>query len=231
MELNPTNVDILYNTASALHELNALEDAERFYNRVISVKPDHLMAHYNLGYLYQDKGNMTASIECFRRAIQIDRYDTDSYINLGTALKHQGRLQEALQAYQRAIQIDGKCIMAHFNLGNSFQDMLNFDSAIQSFLVVLDLDADHIDALFNLAVAYQERAYASFDPVTKSFVREPKAFAFAADNCDHEQDLLRSLECYQRICESSYSTVEMRDEARAASTQIQAIFKHLASSP
>jgi tetratricopeptide (TPR) repeat protein len=116
------------------------------------------MAHYNLGYLYQDKGNTVKSIDSFRQAAIVNPDDVDTQINYGLALKHNGELDAAIQAYLTAIRLDEKCAMAQFNLGNLYQDMKDYDNAIRCFERVLLVDAAHGDAMFNLAVAYQDRA-------------------------------------------------------------------------
>lgn len=122
------------------------------------------MAFYNLGYIYQDRGNIEASIECFLKATKIQPNDADSYINLGLALKQSGRINEAINAYNQAINVDETCAMAHFNLGNAYQEIKDYDNAIHHFQTTLQLQINHTDAMFNLAISYQDRAFQMKEP-------------------------------------------------------------------
>ena len=69
-----------------MQELRAFGDAEKFYKRTISLKADHHMSWYNLGYLYQEKRLWDESVRCFEEAARISPHDVDTQINLGNCL-------------------------------------------------------------------------------------------------------------------------------------------------
>lgn len=151
------------------------------------------MAYYNLGYIFQDQGNLEKSIKCFSRAAQIEPNDADSHINLGLAYKQVGRLQDAIKAYHRAILADSYNTMAYFNLGNIYQEIKDYDSAIKNFQTAIAIDSNHTDAMFNLGIAFQDRAYINLRP-----------------NAD---DLQEALRCYEEVYRRSPTLYEAEKAA------------------
>lgn len=73
----------LFISHSALQELNALDDAEKYYKKTIELKPDHFMSWSSMGYLYQKKMLWDESIHSFEQAARISPTDVDTHINLG----------------------------------------------------------------------------------------------------------------------------------------------------
>jgi tetratricopeptide (TPR) repeat protein len=170
-----------------------LENAEYFYKKTINLNSHHHMAYYNLGYIFQDQGNLEKSIKCFSRAAQIEPNDADSHINLGLAYKQAGRLSDAIKAYHRAILADSYNTMSYFNLGNAYQELKDYDSAIKNFQAAIAIDSDHTDALFNLGIAYQDRAYINLRP--------------------NIEDLQEALKCYEEVHRRAASLYEAEKAA------------------
>ncbi len=71
-----------------------------------TLNPADASAHYNLGLLYQKRGELDAAVGAFQRAIEIDAKDTDSHYQLGRIAREQGRLNEAIQHFERVVQLE-----------------------------------------------------------------------------------------------------------------------------
>jgi len=71
-----------------------------------TLNPADASAHYNLGLLYQQRGELDAAIGSFRKAIEIDPSETDSHYQLGRIARWQNRLNEAIQHFEQVIQQD-----------------------------------------------------------------------------------------------------------------------------
>lgn len=71
-----------------------------------TLNPADASAHYNLGLLYQKRGEMGAAAGSFQRAIEIDPTETDAYYQLGRIAREQGHLNEAIQHFERVVQLE-----------------------------------------------------------------------------------------------------------------------------
>jgi tetratricopeptide (TPR) repeat protein len=61
-------------------------------------------AHYNLGLLYQTRGELDSAVDAFRRAIEIDTRETDAHYQLGRIAREQGRLKEAIAHFEKVVE-------------------------------------------------------------------------------------------------------------------------------
>jgi len=71
-----------------------------------TLNPADASAHYNLGLLYQQRGELDAAIGSFQRAIEIDKNETDAHYQLGRIARWQNRLNEAVQHFEQVIRQD-----------------------------------------------------------------------------------------------------------------------------
>jgi hypothetical protein len=69
-----------------------------------TLNPADSSAHYNLGLLYQTRGDFDAAADAFRKAVQIDKLETDAHYQLGRIARQQGRLDEAIAHFERVVQ-------------------------------------------------------------------------------------------------------------------------------
>lgn len=157
-----------------------------------------------MGYLYQDRGLLDQSVNCFRQAARIEPHDVDTHINLGLVLKMLAQYEEAVKSYKRAIAIDMNCIMAYFNLGNVYQDLKQYSNAVECFQNVLRIDPSHGDALFNLAIAFHD-----------------KAMSAQASEKARLADLHQALNCYKNVCQ----LMPYLEEASRAAEQIAVLIE------
>ena len=71
-----------------------------------TLNPADASAHYNLGLLYQQRGEHESAIASFRQAVEIDPNETDSHYQLGRIARWQNRLPEAIQHFEQVIRQD-----------------------------------------------------------------------------------------------------------------------------
>jgi tetratricopeptide (TPR) repeat protein len=69
-----------------------------------TLNPADSSAHYNLGLLYQTRGDFDAAADAFRKAVEIDKLETDAHYQLGRIARQQGRLDEAIAHFERVVQ-------------------------------------------------------------------------------------------------------------------------------
>jgi tetratricopeptide (TPR) repeat protein len=69
-----------------------------------TLNPADASAHYNLGLIYQQRGQFEEAKERFARAIEIDADETDAHYQLGRIARAQGRLADAITHFEAVVQ-------------------------------------------------------------------------------------------------------------------------------
>jgi tetratricopeptide (TPR) repeat protein len=71
-----------------------------------TLNPADASAHYNLGLIHQQRGELDAARERFERAIQIDEDEIDAHYQLGRIARQQKRLADAINHFEQVVSRD-----------------------------------------------------------------------------------------------------------------------------
>ena len=71
-----------------------------------TINPRDSSAHYNLGLIHQQRGELDQARERFQRAIDIDPEELDAHYQLGRIARAQNRLTEAIGHFEQVVQRD-----------------------------------------------------------------------------------------------------------------------------
>lgn len=71
-----------------------------------TINPRDSSAHYNLGLIHQQRGELHEARERFQRAIEIDPDELDAHYQLGRIARAQGRLADAVGSFEQVVQRD-----------------------------------------------------------------------------------------------------------------------------
>jgi tetratricopeptide (TPR) repeat protein len=71
-----------------------------------TLNPADASAHYNLGLIHQQRGELAAARERFERAIQIDEEETDAHYQLGRIARTQNRFADAIKNFEQVVARD-----------------------------------------------------------------------------------------------------------------------------
>ncbi|MGH9801356.1 MAG: tetratricopeptide repeat protein, partial [Blastocatellia bacterium] len=71
-----------------------------------TLNPVDASAHYNLGLLYQQRGEHESAIGSFQRAIEIDPTETDAHYQLGRIARWQNRLNDSIKHFEQVVVQD-----------------------------------------------------------------------------------------------------------------------------
>src|SRR5262245_3283467 len=71
-----------------------------------TLNPADASAHYQLGLIYQKRGEQDAAMASFKRAAEIDPQEVDAHYQLGRIARQQGRLDEAIGHFELVVQLD-----------------------------------------------------------------------------------------------------------------------------
>ena len=69
-----------------------------------TLNPADASAHYNLGLIHQQRGELEEARKRFERAIEIDADEIDAHYQLGRIAREQGRLSEAIQHFGEVVE-------------------------------------------------------------------------------------------------------------------------------
>ncbi len=68
-----------------------------------TLNPADASAHYNLGLIHQNRGELDAARERFERAVQIDAEEIDASYQLGRIARQQKRYADAIQNFEQVV--------------------------------------------------------------------------------------------------------------------------------
>jgi tetratricopeptide (TPR) repeat protein len=71
-----------------------------------TINPRDSSAHYHLGLIHQQRGELDQARERFQRAIDIDPEELDAHYQLGRIARTQNRLAEAIGHFEQVVQHD-----------------------------------------------------------------------------------------------------------------------------
>ena len=69
-----------------------------------TLNPADASAHYNLGLIYQQRGQYEEAKASFARAIEIDTEETDAHYQLGRIAREEGRLADAINHFDAVVR-------------------------------------------------------------------------------------------------------------------------------
>lgn len=71
MDIDPSDDALAYNVAEIMMNANKIDEAIRYYEMTIRIKPDWPKSYLKLGYAWLNKGEKQKAIEAFNRVIEI----------------------------------------------------------------------------------------------------------------------------------------------------------------
>jgi tetratricopeptide (TPR) repeat protein len=98
---------LLYFLRDKIDDFLSVRGARRSFKQNLetaTLNPADASAHYNLGLLYQQRGEYEAAAHSFQRASEIDPQETDAFYQLGRIAREQGKLSEAISYFERVVQ-------------------------------------------------------------------------------------------------------------------------------
>jgi tetratricopeptide (TPR) repeat protein len=108
-----------------------LKQAETECRTALNTDPAMPEAHYTLGQVYKEEGNLNAAVNEFQAAVQSDPNYSEAYAGLGMAKLMEGSLSEASSAFHRAIRINSGNSTAHYGMGRVLLAQGRVDEALK----------------------------------------------------------------------------------------------------
>ena len=95
--------------------------------------PDDARSWSDLGRVHVMFEDFVPAVDCFARAVQLDKQFADGWHNLGTALKKLGKNDIAFSALKTALEIDPSRADTYLNIGNLLIESGQLEDAVECF--------------------------------------------------------------------------------------------------
>lgn len=163
MKLFQDNPDVYINIVLAYNEAikefpvqkdlysSAQEQAVEAFIKFINGQKPKANYFFNLGYLYQEMGDMKRSISAYEEALEIQPFHENALYNLGNAYRDAGQFEQALAYYQKSIKANPQKTDAYMNIGSIYSRLGKVDQAKEYFLRATKAGGGSSKAYFNLA--------------------------------------------------------------------------------
>jgi tetratricopeptide (TPR) repeat protein len=116
------NAILANKTGIAYHQLQDLDNAEKYYRRAIKLNPKYPEAVNNLGTVYYAKRSYRRAVNQYRNALRISPNSASVLSNLGTAYFARKQYEEAMKTYEQAVAIDPDIFEQHSSQGVLVQE-------------------------------------------------------------------------------------------------------------
>jgi Tfp pilus assembly protein PilF len=114
---------VLANKAGiAYHQLQDLNNAEKYYRRAVKLNPKYPEAINNLGTVYYAKKSYRRAVNQYKNALRISPNSASVLSNLGTAYFARKQYEDAMKAYEQAVAIDPEIFEQHSSQGVMVQE-------------------------------------------------------------------------------------------------------------
>jgi tetratricopeptide (TPR) repeat protein len=139
IELNPSNVRVLYNLGYTLYRLGEPHQAIPYFSQAITLDPSHADSYHVRGKVYFALGNLEQAILDFDQAIALKPNSAGIYHDRGWAYYEDDNPQQAIQDFTKAIELDPSYVDAYRNRGVVYVNSGRPEQAIRDFTKAIEL--------------------------------------------------------------------------------------------
>ena len=143
-----------FSVALSEHKKGNFENAEKMYNKILDMEPEHFGAVFLLGSLHAQIKNFHLANTLLQKAIRLNPNYAEAHYNFGNVLIAMGKEEKAIHSYQSAIKINPNYADAHNNLGNLLKKKHKTEEAIHSYKKAIEVNPNYADAYNNLGAIY-----------------------------------------------------------------------------
>ena len=125
--------ELLHELGICFAKLGLEKEAIDMHKTIVSLWPDHVQSHRQMGFLYFISNQFEKAINSYNEVLRLCPDDVDAYCSLGDCYIGFD-IDRAIEAYKRAIQLCPKDEGIHVNLAAAlFRKMLEFGPAMEEY--------------------------------------------------------------------------------------------------
>lgn len=115
--------------AATVDQIHVWDDSVSLWEYVVDASPPHSVSLFNLGQVYQQRGELDKTLDAWRRATEAEPPFSPAFNQLGNLLLMGGDVEQAYTYYARAVEIDPRNYQAQYNLGLTLERLGRMDEA------------------------------------------------------------------------------------------------------
>lgn len=150
-------IEFCLNSGFDYLEEGNFEKAEQEFNKVLLIKPDLVVAKYNLATLYLKRGDKEQAKLSLKEIIRDNPDYPFSYRLLGSIYFDEGNFSEARKYYEEVVKLLPTDVQAYNDLAQTYTKLGEYDKAIGEFLKALSIKPDNLTVLYGLASTYRDK--------------------------------------------------------------------------
>lgn len=149
------NYKQLSDTAYILHKENKLDEAEKIYKDLLSIKSDDVNVLNLLGLLYLSKKNPKEAINYLSKAYILKK---SAYVasNLAKAYYFNAEPKKAIKIYEQALSYE-ESDDTYYSIALAYKKLNDFDNLVLNYKKAIELNPKNYSALYNLSLAYKDK--------------------------------------------------------------------------
>lgn len=124
------------------------------FKLAIKEEPTFAEAFFNIGYCYDELGQLQEAVAAFNKAIQLKPDFVEAHYNLGIVYDELKQYQDSIDEYQRAAELKPDFFEAFFNLGVTLGKEQRHQDAVDAFKQAIKISPDDSESHLNLGIAY-----------------------------------------------------------------------------
>ncbi len=132
-----------FNLALENQKKNNHNLAEKLYNEILKIEPNHFESICYLATLFAQTKRTHLAKQLFLKANEINPNNPSINNNLGNIFLELGESQKALKYYERAIKIKPDYADSHLNLGIAFKSLKKYQQAIVCFQKAISIQPEN----------------------------------------------------------------------------------------
>lgn len=133
-------------------QLKHWKDGERLFTHALRVTENNWMAHYNLGAIYENRGELEKAKFHFMKTVEIYPGVASAFYDLGKTRLRLGETEEAIRNLHRALAMDPSLERAYLHLGEAYTRRGDLDSALLHFEKAWRFNPHYGEPRHNLAL-------------------------------------------------------------------------------
>jgi len=153
--LRPNDVDMRFNRANLLQDLQLLDQSIEGFRQVLTLNPAHLSAHLGLGTALRAQHRLGDAVAAYQAALAQVPDSADLHYNLANVWSELRQPQRAIDRYQHALRLrpgDGATL---YNLGNALMELNRGVEALACYRQALATLGSHEEAFSTLLFRMQ----------------------------------------------------------------------------
>jgi tetratricopeptide (TPR) repeat protein len=167
----------------AYHQMLDLEDARKYYERAVKLRPEYAEAINNLGTIYYARKSYRRSITQYKKALRLTPDSASILSNLGTAYFARKNYELAFTTYQQALALDPEVFEHRSTMGILLQERTVDERAKFHYYLARTYakagDVEH-------TLIYVRKALEEGFKEADKFTKDPE-FALVRDNPEFKQ--------------------------------------------